>query len=91
MAQSCDPAGVIVPHERLDPAALAALIEELVTRDGTELSDATAKVARVRAALAAGELVIVWEETSETCALLAPDEAERRIREAARYPADPTS
>jgi len=64
---------VIVPHARLSPDALAAVIEEYVTRDGTEHSEASAKALQVREALARGELVLVFDPETETCNFLPPD------------------
>jgi uncharacterized protein YheU (UPF0270 family) len=66
---------VIVPHQRLSPAALDGVIEEYVTRDGTELSEAAAKADRVRAALERGELVLVYDAGSESCNILAAEDA----------------
>lgn len=65
---------MIVPHDRLSPEALTAVIEEYVTRDGTEFTDATTKVARVRQALARGELVLVFDPETATTNLKAPDD-----------------
>ena len=64
---------MIVPHGDLAPETLAAVIEEYVTRDGTEASDAADKVADVRRALARGDLVLVFDPDSETCTFAAPD------------------
>lgn len=64
---------MIIPHEQLSPAALAAVIEEYVTRDGTELTDASAKAVQVRAALERGELVLVFDADTETCTFLPRD------------------
>jgi uncharacterized protein YheU (UPF0270 family) len=63
-----------VPHQSLSPEALAAVIEEYVSRDGTEPTDASVKAAQVSAALDRGELVLVFDEATESCNLLPPDE-----------------
>jgi uncharacterized protein len=55
-----------IPPDRLSADVLDALIEEFVTRHGTELTDATAKAAQVRAKLRTGEVIIVFDETHET-------------------------
>ncbi len=68
------PLEMIVPYENLSPEALAGVIEEYVTRDGTESTDATVKTAEVCGALQRGELVIVFDSGSETCNLLSPEE-----------------
>ena len=65
---------MIVPHRSLSPEALAAVIEEYVSRDGTESTDASVKAAQVSAALDRGELVLVFDAEAESCNLLPPDE-----------------
>lgn len=65
---------MIVPYGELSAEALTGLIEEYVTRDGTELSEAADKAAAVRRALEAGEAVIVYDVDSETCNILPADE-----------------
>ena len=64
---------MIVPYRNLSPEALAAVIEEYVSRDGTESTDASVKAAQVTAALDRGELVLVFDEATESCNLLPPD------------------
>jgi len=64
---------MIVAHRELSSAALSGVIEEYVTRDGTNLEEATEKAAAVRAALDAGELVIVYDAETETCNILPAD------------------
>ena len=64
----------IVPHDRLEPDVLKALIEEFVTRNGavhghTETSTEQ-KVAAVLRQLKSGSAVIVFEEASETCTIM---------------------
>lgn len=60
-----------IPHGELKPDTLTALLEEFVTRDGTdygaeEIALAT-KVAQVRRQLEQGEAVIVYDEDSGSC------------------------
>ena len=61
---------MIVPHDRLSADALAGIIEEYVTRDGTETSKATTKATAVRGALDRGELIIVYDAETESCNIL---------------------
>ena len=61
---------MIVPLDRLSPEVLAAVVEEYVTRDGTELTDAATKMAQVEAAVDRGDLVLVFDPESETCTFL---------------------
>jgi uncharacterized protein YheU (UPF0270 family) len=62
--------GVIVPYDRLSPAALQALLEESVSREGTDSGDTrltlAQKVDQVRRQLARGEAVIVYDLAAET-------------------------
>ena len=67
---------MIVPHRGLSDDALNAVIEEFVTRDGTEASDAPDKSVAVRRALDAGELVLVYDPDADSCNILTPDAAE---------------
>jgi len=61
---------VIVPPEALSADTLAALIEEFVTRHGTDLADAEDKVSQVRALLKNGKVQIVFDPNTESCNLL---------------------
>ena len=65
---------MIIPHHALSDEALRGVIEEYVTRDGTELTDATTKIVAVRGHLDRGELVVVFDVEAETCNILAPDQ-----------------
>ena len=73
---------LIIPHQRLSPDALTGLIEEFVTRDGTDsgytqaaLSD---NVAMVRRQLADGSAVIVFDNRRQTCNIV-PTESLKTI------------
>lgn len=60
-----------IPHDLLDADTLQALIEEFVTREGTDYGgpevDLSGKVAQIRAQLARGEAVITFDADSGTC------------------------
>jgi len=58
---------VIVPYRDLSPEALDAVIEEFVTRDGTELTDAQAKIEQVKRQLEKGRVVITFDVETRTC------------------------
>lgn len=58
---------MIIPYQKLSPDALRGVIEELVTRDGTELTDADAKIGQVMAQLEHGRLVITYDLATMTC------------------------
>ena len=56
--------GIRIPYERLPSATLRSVIEEFVTRDGTEMTDSAVKIESVLRQLRSGE-VEVWFD-SET-------------------------
>lgn len=71
-----EPASMIVPHEKLSHDALDSVIEEYVTRDGTELSEASAKIDQVRDGLRRGILVLVYDPETESCNVLPADDVD---------------
>ena len=64
---------IIIPHRELSAEALAGVIEEYVTRDGTELGEVTDKSDAVVRLLDRGELVLVYDPESESCNIITPD------------------
>ncbi len=68
---------MIIPHTDLEPATLDALIEEFVTRDGTDYGDIetslATKVQHVMNQLERREVFIVYSEEYETCNIKAKD------------------
>ena len=68
---------MIIPHEQLSEAALTGVIEEFVTREGTEYGaqeiELERKVAQVRRQLQSGEVVIVFDEESGTTGIQVRD------------------
>lgn len=60
---------MIIPHKRLSPAALNGLIEEFVTRDGTDTGYTKGtleeNVAMVMRQLDRGDVFIVFDEASQ--------------------------
>ena len=64
------PPRVLVPWDRLSAAALTSVIEEYVTREGTEYGPADVsledKVRQVRRQLERGEVVVLFDLASET-------------------------
>jgi len=73
MDSETDERYVIVPTDALSPAALQGLIEEFVTREGTEYGprdySLSEKVTSVRRQLDRGEIVIVFEPETGTTTL----------------------
>ena len=64
---------MIIPHHELSAEALAGLIEEYVSRDGTELGEVTDKAVEVTGLLDRGELLLVYDPETESCNLIKPE------------------
>ena len=68
---------MIIPHTDIAPATLNALIEEFVTRDGTDYGDVetsmATKVQQVINLLERKEVFIVYSEEYETCNIKTKD------------------
>lgn len=60
-----------IPFDRLAPEILRAVIEEFVTREGTDYGDVEYslddKIEQVRKLLVQGKAHIVFDEASESC------------------------
>jgi len=69
-----------IAWNQLSQDALRALIEEFVTREGTEYGATDIplhhKVAQIRAQLSAGAAVIVYDSRTGTCNIVPPREAD---------------
>jgi uncharacterized protein YheU (UPF0270 family) len=76
--------GIEIPWRELSDAALQGVIEEFVTREGTEygLQDVAlaTKVAQVRAQLARGQVVVFFDPDDASCHLLTREQADRQVR-----------
>ena len=66
-----------IPHDQLSVEAPEGLIEEFVTRDGTDLRDAEGKGRQVREHLRRGLAAIVFDEESESCTIVTREEMAR--------------
>jgi hypothetical protein len=66
--------GVLIPHEKLSTAALQGLIEEVVTRNGTDNGYIQAtleqNVAMVMGQLRRKEVVVVYDENAQTANII---------------------
>ncbi len=56
-----------IPHRRLSPAALRAVVEEFVTRDGTDHSGMPRRIDLVLLQLAAGGVELHFDAETGTC------------------------
>ena len=73
---------IIIPPDQLSTEALQGVIEEFITREGTdygameiELAD---KVRNVRAQLSNGTALIVFDPIAEACTIISRDEYRAR-------------
>lgn len=76
---------MIIPHQQLSPEALQSLMEEFVTRSGTDYGvteiSLQEKVEQVRRQLERGDVVIVFDPATESVSLLSRQEAEQLARQ----------
>ena len=75
---------VVIPHDQLSKEALNGVIEEFVTRDGTDYGPTEVsletKISQIRTQLNNKTAVIVFDSASQTCnILLANDPALKNI------------
>ena len=64
------PEGQRIPPELLDRETLRSVIEEFVTRDGTNLVEAEVKIAQVEEQLRRGVVALWFDEETRTCNIL---------------------
>ena len=58
---------MFVPHRHLSSSAIRAIVEEFVTRDGTDHSLVERRVTDVLRQLESGVVEIEFDQVSETC------------------------
>lgn len=59
-----------IPHTQLTPAALRGIVEEFVTRDGTDHSSVQVRIEAVLRHLDAGRVEIHFDDETQTCNIL---------------------
>ena len=59
--------GMRIPHTQLSPFALRAVVEEFVTRDGTDHSSVERRIETVLRQLDAGRVELHFDGETETC------------------------
>ena len=59
-----------VPHQLLTPGALRAVVEEFVTRDGTDHSVVEQRIEKVLLQLEVGGAELHFEQETATCNIL---------------------
>jgi hypothetical protein len=69
---------MIIPHSALSPLTLQSLIEEFVTRDGTDYGETEvpldSRVAQIRRQIEHDEVLIWFDPDTESCTLLAREQ-----------------
>jgi uncharacterized protein len=65
-----------IPHLQLSPAALRAVVEEFVTRDGTDHSSVEPRIELVLRQLDVGIVELHFEQETETCNILPTTEGQ---------------
>ncbi|MCP4588774.1 YheU family protein [Pseudoalteromonas sp.] len=68
---------MIIPYAEIQPETLTSLIEEFVSRDGTDYGEEEIsladKVEQVRAKLVSGEAIILFSESTGQCNIVSKD------------------
>ena len=74
---------MIIPYQNLSDEALQALIEDFVTRDGTDYGkiemSMQEKSAHLLSLLKKGELLITYDEELQSCGLVTKEEAKKSL------------
>jgi uncharacterized protein YheU (UPF0270 family) len=70
---------MIIPYEQISADALQGLIEEFITREGTDYGETEVslaqKAAQVKRQLTRGDIVIVFDSASESISILTKHDA----------------
>lgn len=69
---------VKIPHDQLAPETLHGVVEDFVTRDGTDYGEIEVpletKISQVLSQLKSGKAVIIFDQETETCNILRSDD-----------------
>lgn len=68
---------MLIPHQMLEAETLTRLLEDFVTREGTDNGDETplaTRVERARRALEKGQALIAFDPDSQQCQLMLREE-----------------
>ena len=58
-----------IPHRQLSPSALRAVVEEFVTRDGTDDSSLEQRIEHVLRQLDVGSIELHFDQETTTCTI----------------------
>ncbi len=64
---------MLIPYQELEPSTLRKVIEEFVTRDGTDFSSVETRIEAVLKQLANGRAQLHFDEDSKTCNIVSSD------------------
>jgi uncharacterized protein len=65
-----------IPNKQLSPTALRAVVEEFVTRDGTDHTSVEQRIELVLRQLDVGSVELHFEQETETCSILPMNESQ---------------
>ena len=65
-----------IPHSLLSSAALRAVVEEFVTRDGTDHTSVEQRIQEVLRHLEVGRVALHFDDTTKTCNILVAENGE---------------
>ena len=68
---------MIIAYQKLSAEALRGVIEEFVTRDGTEQTDVATKIAQVKRQLELGKAVIVYDPQMKSCTIMPAEDVRK--------------
>ncbi len=73
-----------IPHTKLVPATLRAVVEDFVTRDGTDYSSVEQRVENVLEQLKVGRVELHFDDQTETCNIVTAKNGENPSTDALR-------
>ena len=75
---------MIIPYEQINPDALRGLVEEFVTRDGTDYgwndTSLATKVSQVLQQIKQGLVVIVYDSETQSCNIIPKQDVSPYLR-----------
>ncbi len=73
-----------IPYDRLTPKTLDSLIEEFVTRDGTDYGETDVplqrKIDQVKRQISSGKAIILFDESTQTSTIIMKDDPRLKDR-----------
>ncbi len=73
---------MIIPHQQLSPDALYALVDDFVSRDGTDYGEVEIsqqrKIEQVIRQINSGKAFILYSELHESCTVISKQEMQQR-------------